>query len=73
MMWWWGTGGMSWMWIFLIFGCGWFFWWWRPRSRYRRGFNEAPLEIARRRYAGGEISREEYEDIRKNLEGSAVH
>ena len=34
------------MWIFLIFGCGWFFWWGRPHSRYRRGFNEAPLEIA---------------------------
>jgi len=58
------------MWIFLIFGCGWFFWWWRPRPGYRRRFNETPFEIARRRYARGEISREEYEDIRKNLEES---
>ena len=28
---------------------------------------EEPLEILRRRYAGGEISREEYESIRQDL------
>jgi putative membrane protein len=28
---------------------------------------ETPVEIARRRYASGEISREEYEQIRRDL------
>jgi uncharacterized membrane protein len=70
MMWWWGTGGMPWMWVFIIFGCGWFFWWWRPRIGYRRVYADSPMEIVRRRYASGKISREEYEDLRKDLEES---
>lgn len=34
----------------------------------RRGRDEAPLDIAKRRYAAGEISRDEYERIRRDLE-----
>jgi 5-bromo-4-chloroindolyl phosphate hydrolysis protein len=38
-------------------GCGW------PRRRYRYD----PREIVRERYAKGELSKEEYEEIKKNL------
>ncbi len=31
---------------------------------------EEPLEIARRRFAAGEISKEQFEDIEKTLKGS---
>lgn len=31
--------------------------------------NESPLDILRRRYAKGEIAREEYEKMKKDLEG----
>jgi putative membrane protein len=31
--------------------------------------NEAPLDILKRRYAKGEIAREEYERMKKDLEG----
>jgi putative membrane protein len=37
----------------------------RPRHNETRG--ETPLDIARRRYAGGEISRGEFEQIRRDL------
>ena len=40
----------------------------RPRHNQARG--ESPLDIARRRYAGGEISREEFEQIRRDLGAS---
>jgi putative membrane protein len=33
------------------------------------GYKETPLEIARRRYAAGEINQEEFERIRKDLSG----
>lgn len=59
----------SWFWLILIAGCGWFFWW-GPRPRYRRRYRETPLESARGRYAKGEISREEFEEILENLQRS---
>ncbi|MBU4121702.1 MAG: SHOCT domain-containing protein, partial [Proteobacteria bacterium] len=31
--------------------------------------NESPLDILKRRYAKGEIAREEYERMKKDLEG----
>jgi len=34
----------------------------------RRAGSEIPLEILKRRYAAGEISREEYERMRRELE-----
>jgi len=59
----------SWLWLILILGCGWFFWW-GPRSRFRRRYRETPIESARGRYARGEISREEFEEILGNLQRS---
>jgi putative membrane protein len=41
----------------------------RTRERGRQGpsLHEPPLEIARRRYAAGDISREEFEQIKRDL------
>jgi putative membrane protein len=38
-------------------------------GREPRRHDEDPLEIAKRRYARGEITREEFEQIRKDLTG----
>jgi uncharacterized membrane protein len=46
------------VWSFGFKGYGW------PRRRYRLD----PLDIARARYARGEISREEFEEINRSLE-----
>ena len=40
------------------------------RPRHNQTSGEAPLEIARRRYAAGEISREQFEQIRRDLGAS---
>jgi uncharacterized membrane protein len=68
-----GMGWGMWFWIVMLFGCGWFFWggWW-PRPRRYRSYRryEDPFEIARARYARGEITLEEYEAIRKTLEST---
>jgi putative membrane protein len=44
---------------------------WRPQ--FNQGgpiqTNQTPLEILKARYARGEISREEYEEMRRDLEG----
>ncbi len=37
--------------------------------RERPGVEPTPLEIAQRRYAAGEITREQYEQIRRDLAG----
>ena len=41
-----------------------------PRQSTRGGSdaNESPIEVARRRYASGEISREEFQRIRDDLD-----
>ena len=59
----------SWFWLIMLLGCGWFFWW-RPRLGYRRRYRETPIESARGRYARGEISREDFEEILENLQRS---
>lgn len=51
-------------WIFWIVIVVWFL---IAISRKRKG-NETSLEILKRRYARGEITQEEYEKMRKNLE-----
>jgi putative membrane protein len=76
MMWPWMWDGMGmgwgmWIWFLLFIGCGWFFFMWWPRPyRYRgyRRFRDDPLEIARMRLARGEITSEEYEEIRRTIE-----
>ena len=44
---------------------------WRPQFNQtgRAQNGETPLEILKARYARGEISREEYEQMRRDLEG----
>ena len=39
----------------------------RSRGKTRRRDEASPLEIAKTRYARGEISKEEYEQIRRDL------
>lgn len=42
----------------------------QPPSRTTRSEQRTPLEIVQARYAHGEISREEYETIRRDLQGT---
>jgi putative membrane protein len=65
---WWAVWGMTMMVIFwgvLIALAVWAIQAFRPRDGENRG--ETPLAIAQRRYAAGEISREEFEQIRRDL------
>jgi hypothetical protein len=61
-------GGMWWFWVLLV---GFGFWLWGfgsrfyPRREYRS--RQDPLELARRRLTGGQISVEEFEKIRAAL------
>jgi putative membrane protein len=63
-----GFGGML-MWIIFIaiFGVLIYFLMQAAKGRGRAG--ETPLEILKKRYAKGEIAREEYERMKKDLEG----
>lgn len=66
-----GFFGMGWMmilwWALIIFGLialgKWLF-----ASRTPNSNNETPLEIIKRRYAKGEITREEYEKLKNDLQ-----
>jgi putative membrane protein len=44
---------------------------WRPQFNQTRPAQtgQTPAEILKARYAGGEITREEYEQMRRDLEG----
>ena len=71
MGWWMLFGGILWIafWVSLIYLGIWF-----VRGRSSEGSTEPreePLEILKRRYARGEISQEEFDRIRKHLDGSA--
>jgi putative membrane protein len=68
--------GMGW---WMLFGSVWFVLFWGaiiwlfvrvfgPRDE-GQSRDESAIEIARRRYARGEISREDFEQIRRDLEG----
>ena len=63
-------GGSMWIWFLLFMGCGMFFFMWWPRLfQYRlyQRFEEDPLEVAQMRLAKGEITPEEFNEIRKTI------
>ncbi|MBM3941492.1 MAG: SHOCT domain-containing protein [SAR202 cluster bacterium] len=80
-MWWWnmhdgfGWGGGWWMlanvvWMLLFWGgIIWLAVWGINKLAGGRAKEETPLKIAERRYARGEITRDEFENIRKTLAG----
>jgi putative membrane protein len=62
---WWMVFGMAWMVVFwgvLL----WLIIWGATRVGRRDG-GDSPLEVARRRYAQGEITREQFEQLRRDL------
>lgn len=77
MMWHWGPGMGWWM----IFGGGFFFLFWlgiillaiwgwtrlASEGRGRSSPRQGPLDIAKERYARGEISKEQFEQLKKDL------
>lgn len=75
-MWWGAHEGMGW---WMLFGMVWMVIFWGAIiwlavwgvSRFtdgdRRGYGDLALDIARRRYARGEITREEFERLRQDL------
>ncbi len=68
----WGMGGMMWFWVLLIFGVGYWFWWYGPRDIPRRRLQNRvnPLELARARLARGELTLDEFEEIKKAIQTS---
>ena len=68
----WGMGSMMWFWVLLIFGVGYWFWWYGPSNIPRRRYEhrDGPLELARARLAKGEITLEEFEEIKKAIQNS---
>jgi putative membrane protein len=64
---WWMLWGMLMMSLFWAVIVGLVVWGVARLTRDRSGRDETPLEIARRRYAGGEITREEFEQLRSDL------
>jgi putative membrane protein len=68
----WGMGGMMWFWVLLIFGVGYWVWWYGPReiSRPRHLIRVNPLELAKTRLAKGEITLDEFEEIKKAIQTS---
>jgi len=55
--------------IFLVFGRGGCrpFWYYHDRNAYREEPKETPLEILKKRYAKGEITKAEFEQIKKDI------
>ncbi len=61
----WGMGTGMWFWIIIIGGVLYYFYGsYRPK---RMRYTEDPLEVAQMRYARGEITLEEFEEIKRNL------
>lgn len=65
----WGMGWGMWFWLLIIIGFGYLFYTSAIPRTYRPR-KEDPMEVARHRLANGEITLEEFERIRKALEGS---
>jgi len=68
----WGMGGMMWFWVLIIFGAGYWFWYYGPRdySRIRHRNTVNSLELAKARLAKGEITFEEFDEIKKAIMNS---
>ena len=65
---WWMVFGSVWM-VFLWVAVAWFFYSIFARGeRTATGPTESALDIAKRRYAAGEISREQFEQLRRDLQ-----
>ncbi len=75
---WWGAWGWGWMALMMIIMV--VFWggiialivwgitrWTRHESTYRTSEQRSPLDIAKERYARGEITKEQFEQIKKDL------
>ncbi len=66
-----GHMGYSWIfWLVLVFG-GFFLFRWGISNNRRNpnGIQESPIEILKQRYARGEISKNEFERMKKDLIG----
>ena len=66
----WMFGGFMWLfWILIIVGIVFLVNWIIRQSRFSKtGDSENPLEILKKRYAKGEIEKEEFEKMKKDLE-----
>ncbi len=64
----WGISAMMWFWAFLIIA-GYWYWWNRQRHSQRRGYwnRMDPIGHARTGVARGEISLEEFDEIKKTI------
>jgi len=72
----WGWGMMVVMavsWLLLLAGLAWVIWWGYTRAGGQRpllsGGPESALDILQKRFARGEITREQYREMRQELEG----
>jgi putative membrane protein len=54
-------------WVVILIGIAALVWWLFPK-RGGLGSQDRPLDILKRRYARGELTREEYEQMRRDIE-----
>ena len=69
----WFPFGFFWIWplfgfLFIFLVARWFFWGWGWRSGYRRYYESDAERILAERYAKGEITKEQFEQMRSVLE-----
>lgn len=66
-----GSGGMFFgliFWIIIIIGAYLLIKWFVEQNKTHGGEEKSALDIAKERYARGEITKEEYEEIKKSLD-----
>jgi len=63
-----GMGGYGWLFQLLIFIVFFAVVWWLLRSNRQEAVREKPLDILKRRLAEGEITRKEFEELKRELE-----
>jgi putative membrane protein len=60
------------LWLLVLAGLAWLVWWFLGRDGWRlpsgAGRGETALDILKRRYARGEITKEEYERMKQDLD-----